>query len=296
MSHQSTYRPAHSVAKTLGVAPATLRSWSDEFAEYLNPALGKSPRRYTERDVGILSAVKELLEQGMTPDQVRERLDSRLSEPSFVSAEAFQDIEAEFEAASSSVNSSSPSGEGQTALVATNGPEAATISFLTNTLVALSDSQKSILNSHTANRELLGVLIQDNFNLKEENNRLRERVLDLERSTAQYRQEEEWRREALRKELDSKIAAVQQVAAQALTVAHSIEVPDIKAVNTKPGCLGALFGGGGTQIISLPRRRREGQTASEAGSAPAALAEQPPSSPYPPQSPTTFPKPSAPPE
>lgn len=292
MSRQSNNRPAHSIAKQLGISPATLRSWSDEFAEYLNvTGSGKSPRRYTDRDVGILSAVKELLEQGMTYEHVHERLASRLSELQFGSAEPAQDSEIKFDGSTLPIET-----EGQTALVAANGPEAATISFLTNTLVALSDSQKSILNSHTANRELLGVLIQDNFNLKEENNRLRERVLDLERSTAQYRQEEEWRREALRKELDSKIAAVQQVAAQALTAAHSIEIPDIKAVNTKPGCLGALLGMGGTQIISLPRRRREGQEPSPAGSIPSAMAGQPQSAPYPTQSPTIYPKPNAPPE
>lgn len=283
MNPQSKNRLSQAVAKDLGVSPATLRSWSDEFAEYLTPRLGKSPRRYTNRDVGILSAIKELLDQGMSYEQVHERLANRLSESGGISVESAPAFDL------------SSSDEGQTALVAANGPEAATISFLTNTLMALSDSQKSILNSHTANRELLGVLIQDNFNLKEENNRLRERVLDLERSTAQYRQEEEWRREALRKELDSKIAGVQQVAAQALTTAHSIQIPDIKAVNTKPGCLGALLGMGGTQIISLPRRHREGQEVPPAGAMPAAVAGQPQSS-YPPQPSAMYPKPSAPPE
>lgn len=292
MSHQSKSRLSQAVAKELGISPATLRSWSDEFADYLNPGLSKSPRRYTDTDIGILSAVKELLGQGMSHEQIRERLANRWDELQFISTESVQDSEVEFEPSTLPIDPPL-SGEGQTALVAANGPEASTISFLTNTLMALSDSQKSILNSHTANRELLGVLIQDNFNLKEENNRLRERVLDLERSTAQYRQEEEWRREALRKELDSKITAVQQVATQALTAAHSIEIPDIKAVNTKPGCLGSLFGVGGTQIISLPRRRREGQ---EAGSVPAALAGQPQAAPYPVQSSPVYPKPSAPPE
>ena len=40
-------------------------------------------------------------------------------------------------------------------------------------------------------------MLQDNFNLKEENNRLRERILEVERDVSQNRQEEEWRREAL---------------------------------------------------------------------------------------------------
>ncbi len=288
MSHQTNYRPLQAVAKGLGISPATLRDWSDEFAEYLNPDSGKSPRRYTDREVGILSAVKELLDQGLSYEQVREHLASRLSEPHFVQVESPQAASEELDGVPSPLDAPLTQTEDQTALVASNGPEAATISFLTNTLMALSDSQKSILNSHAANRELLGVLIQDNFNLKEENNRLRERVLDLERSTAQYRQEEEWRREALRKELDSKIAAAQQMAAQALNVAHSIEIPDIKAINTKPGCLGALLGVGGTKIISLPRRRESPQAA-------AGPAAPPPAPPYPPP-PAAYPKPSAPPE
>jgi regulator of replication initiation timing len=38
------------------------------------------------------------------------------------------------------------------------------------------------------NRNLLGVLIQDNFNLKEENAKLRDRVLKLEQAMNQLRQ------------------------------------------------------------------------------------------------------------
>jgi len=41
------------------------------------------------------------------------------------------------------------------------------------------------------NRNLLGVLIQDNFNLKEENTKLRDRVLKLELAVNQLKQERE---------------------------------------------------------------------------------------------------------
>jgi hypothetical protein len=191
---------------------------------------------------------------------------------------------------------SHPAG-GETALVASDGSESPAIAFLTNTLMALSEGQKSILNSQAANRELMGVLIQDNFNLKEENNRLRERILELERNTAQTRREEEWRRETLRQELDTKIATVQQLATEALTTASSVEMPEIKAVSTKPGCLGALLGVGGTQIVSLPHRRpRESQEARSAGAFPPTAAGQPSSS-LPSQRPSAaHPKPTAPPE
>jgi DNA-binding transcriptional MerR regulator len=294
MNDQSIYRPPQAVAKELDVSSATLRRWSDEFADYLSSgadsAQGRSHRRYSERDIAILTTIKELMNKGMTYEQVRQQLANRFT----VSPESTLHL-------SSDPTSKDDFGDSEylteinpteeSALVAANGAESPAIAFLTNTLMALSDSQKSILNSQTANRELMGVLIQDNFNLKEENNRLRERILDVERSAAQLRQEEEWRREALRQELDAKIAAVQQLATEAITTANSVEAPDIKAINTKPGCLGALFGGGGTRIISIPgRRNRAGQETRHAGPAPSS--NQPSFSPQPP----AHPKPTAPPE
>lgn len=149
-----------------------------------------------------------------------------------------------------------PAATRETMAVIATDSESPGVAFLKNTLSSLSDTQKSILNSQAANRELLGVLLQDNFNLKEENNRLRERILDVERQMAQNRQEEDWRLEALRKEFDAKLSATNQLAAEAMTTARSVEAPVIKAVETKPGCLGALFGRGGTQIITTQPRQR----------------------------------------
>ncbi|MBE7468744.1 MAG: hypothetical protein DPW09_11975 [Anaerolineae bacterium] len=281
MTEQANSRPPQAVARELEVSPATLRRWADEFADFLSTgadsAQGRSHRRYTDQDIATLTLIKELMNNGMTYEQVRLQLTQRLSMPLDLAPH-----EDDFDQ------------DQETALVAANGAESPAIAFLTNTLMALSDSQKSILNSQAANRELMGVLIQDNFNLKEENNRLRERILEVERSAAQIRQEEEWRREALRQEMDAKIASVQQLATQAISTANSIEMPDIKAVSTKPGCLGSLFGAGGTQILSVPRRRREGLEARQAGQpSAAARMPQPAASP---QSPPAYPKPTAPPE
>jgi DNA-binding transcriptional MerR regulator len=278
MNEQANSRPPQAVARELEVSPATLRRWADEFADFLSTGAdsgqGRSHRRYTDQDIATLTLIKELMNNGMTYEQVRLQLTQRLSMP--------------LDLAPHEDNLDRDQG---TALIAANGAESPAIAFLTNTLMALSDSQKSILNSQAANRELMGVLIQDNFNLKEENNRLRERILEVERSAAQIRQEEEWRREALRQEMDAKIASVQQLATQAISTANSIEMPDIKAVSTKPGCLGSLFGAGGTQILSVPRRRREGLEARQAGQSPAAAR-----APQPPASPPAHPKPTVPPE
>lgn len=290
MNEPITYRLPQAVAKELDVSPATLRRWSDEFADYLSTgadsAQGRNHRRYSEQDITTLSLVKELMNNGMTYEQVRQQLAQQHSDS----------LEPELPLSSHPDTEEPFSDDNQeTALVAANGADSPAIAFLTNTLMTLSDSQKSILNSQAANRELMGVLIQDNFNLKEENNRLRERVLEIERQAAQIRQEDDWRREVLRQEMDAKIAAVQQLATEAVTTANSIEMPDIKAVNTKPGCLGALFGGGGTQIVSIPRRRREGAVARQAGSPPVA-APGPGQPSFSSPSPASHPKPSAPPE
>lgn len=287
--NEAPYSLPQAVAKELDVSPATLRRWSDEFADYLSQSAasdqGRSHRRYSEQDIVTLTMVKELMNNGMTYEQVRQQL---AHQPGGTS-------EPPLPLVSPSEVSNHFDENQETALVAANGVDSPAIAFLTNTLMALSDSHKSILNSQAANRELMGVLIQDNFNLKEENNRLRERILEVERSAAQIRQEEEWRREALRQELDSKIATVQQLAAQAVNTASSIQMPDIKAVSTKPGCLGALFGGGGTQILTIPRRRRGGLQAQEVGTPPMPTAGQSPSS-FASQPPPAHPKPTAPPE
>lgn len=250
--NEATYSLPQAVAKDLDVSPATLRRWSDEFADYLSQSAdsdqGRSHRRYSEQDITTLTMVKELMNNGMTYEQVRQQLaqqPGRSGEPP-VPVVSPSELGHHFDE------------NQETALVAANGADSPAIAFLTNTLMALSDGQKSILNSQAANRELLGVLLQDNFNLKEENNRLRDRILEVEREVAQTRQDEEWRRESLRQELEGKIAVASQLATQALTTASSIELPEIKTVENKSGCLGMLFGGGTSQIVTTPKRPKPG--------------------------------------
>jgi DNA-binding transcriptional MerR regulator len=299
MSEEAPLLTPHDVTKALDISSATLRRWADEFSDYLSPKAAsgqkRSHRRYSDEDLDTLRVVKELMNSGLTYEQARQQLAQFVmaaEETTSVSSAAYtvehsarddEDDDQELDLAEDDDLELSEN----LALVAANGNESAAVAFLTNTLTTLSDTQKSILNSQAANRELLGVLIQDNFNLKEENNRLRERILEIERSHAQSRQEEEWRREALRQELDAKLMSVQQLAANAMTAAHSVEMPEIKAVKSKAGCLGALFGGGDTQIVTVPRRRgREGHESRPPG--PKASAPQPPQQQ---QQPAHYPKP-----
>ena len=102
------------------------------------------------------------------------------------------------------------------------------MTFLADTLHNVADSQQAVLNSQAANRELLGVVLQDNFNLKEENTRLRERMLELERQIGQLRRDEESRRESLRAELEARMHAMQRMV----------------SLQSRSGCLSGLLGGG----------------------------------------------------
>ena len=74
----SRYRQPQELAARHEVSPSTLRRWSDEFAEFLSPEAssseGKQHRRYSDDDLATFITVKGLMADGMTYDQVRERL------------------------------------------------------------------------------------------------------------------------------------------------------------------------------------------------------------------------------
>jgi len=304
MSSQAVLRSPQDVAKALDISPATLRRWSQEFGDYLSEEAGASSsgshRRYTDSDLATLFVIKELMSNGMTYENVRRQLNGKAyedEEPNILheSLEDSTDNPVTIPRLER-INEPDEEDDEEWALIASDGPESQAIAFLTNTLATLSDSQKSILNSQAANRELLGVLLQDNFNLKEENNRLRERILEVERSVVQNRHEEEWRREALRQEIETKIASTNQLALDALTTAQTVEAPEIKAIESKSGCLGMLFGGGKTQIVAVPQRRKkpQGQGPQQASNPGVASSTQPASLPE--QSAKNYPKPMFPPE
>ncbi len=273
MSEQAVLRSPHVVAHELDISPATLRRWSDEFKDFLSEdasaSSGRSHRRYNGGDLMTLQFIKELMNDGLTYEQVRERLVSRPVVAASANPARPVDIDPDDDSPLFDEDDGNDLAT-EAALITPNGAESPALAFLTNTLATLSDSQKSILNSQAANRELLGVLLQDNFNLKEENNRLRDRILEVEREVAQTRQDEEWRRESLRQELEGKIAVASQLATQALTTASSIELPEIKTVENKSGCLGMLLGGGTSQVVATPKRPKPG-----AGPRPAAPGSAP---------------------
>jgi hypothetical protein len=100
----------------------------------------------------VLGRIKEQLASGLSTDEVTEQLSSE--------------------------------GRNETAALTTTREGALSQSagfvVLTDTLRAMIENQQTIQNSLQVNRNLQGVIIQDNFNLKEENMKLRERMQKLE--------------------------------------------------------------------------------------------------------------------
>ena len=84
-------------------------------------------------------------------------------------------------------------------------------------LSTVANSQQSVLNVQDSIREMLGVIAQDNFNLKHENRKLRERMLELERVISEHQRREETRKEMMESRLravEGTLSALQQQMAQ----------------------------------------------------------------------------------
>ncbi len=196
-------------ANTLEVSPTVLRRWLDAFGEFLSVADGDpdADPALSEADVSLLADIKTALDDGRSFEQVRHTLRQRATDDDDAAPQVI-----------------SSAGE-ETAI--------APISYFADIIDELHKGQLSVLNSQAANRELMGVLIQDNFNLKEENQRLRERMLDVERRLSQIQRDEISRRESLRQEIELKLSEIRmQVMRNPVTV-----------LQERTGCLGSLFGG-----------------------------------------------------
>ena len=194
-----THRRPSEIATRLGVSVSTLRRWSQQFSAYLSDVAQSSDddsarhRRYTDEDLGTLITIKGLLTEGYTYSQARRRLQVTQVDPT-PEAEPY-------------------------ALVSSDEPTrmmTPAVSVLSDTLHTVADGQQLLLNSQQVNRDLLSVTIQDNFNLKSENTKLRDRMLDLERSLSEVKRQEASAREALESRLrvveDTLDALVEQTA------------------------------------------------------------------------------------
>ena len=199
MTEQNFHQPAE-VAARLGVSTSTLRRWSQRFSEFLSPDAREPANsvdadgthwHYTDEDLTTLLMIKGLLAEGFTYQQVERRLT------------ALKRGDREDERALSLITTSG----GMTAL-------SPAISILADTLHTVADSQQAILNAQQANRELMGVVVQDNFNIKEENAKLRDRMLELEREMAELRRRNEVHQERMESRIQAIESALNRLAEQ----------------------------------------------------------------------------------
>lgn len=183
---RQTMRPAE-VAQTLGIPASTLRRWSRRFASFLSPEANgaargdhaRGHRRYTQADLDVLTRCKALLSEGSTLNEVAQHLEANFTSQSLTVAGEIDD-EGEEDVVG--------------ALQAVPVPTADDMNLgqaLAQTLSSLSDNQQLILSGQQSERALLGVVVQDNFNLKEENKRLRERMVETERKLFELKRESE---------------------------------------------------------------------------------------------------------
>ena len=123
-------------------------------------------------------------------------------------------------------------------------PEAAVMAVAAS-LRSLADAQRAILNGQQANRDLIGVVVQDNFNLKAENQRLRDRMLSLERDLTELRRRDEARREGSEARLQAAEAAVNTLLEQVQRVqaqVRTLTAPRAAPVERPKGWLARLLG------------------------------------------------------
>jgi DNA-binding transcriptional MerR regulator len=217
------YRLPSEIANQLQISPSTLRRWSNEFADYLSDAAGRpetgaggttAHRRYTDQDLEALMTIKGLLAEGMTYIQVGRRLEALHMRDTIVDV-MVEDDDAEMTALGPSLRESSG--------------VAPAVTVLSDTLHTVADGQQLLLGSQQANRELLTVVLQDNFNLKEENAKLRDRMLDLERDLVEMRRMDDVRRE----NLEVRLQRIEEQARPRNPMPRRTE---------RQGCLAQLFG------------------------------------------------------
>lgn len=196
-SSEIRYQSFGEVTELLDVAPGTLRRWIQRFSAYLNTSDTENGSHFSESDVETLTIVRGMLAEGNNYEQIAHRLQvMHAANPSHVR-----------------------DGLDENPVILSN--TAGLPVAVSEVVHTLADTQRSILNSQNTIRELVGVVVQDNFNLKDENRKLRERMLEIERTLAEYQRREETRKERLEgrlRSLEGTLGALQQ------QVAHWVQL------------------------------------------------------------------------
>ncbi|MDQ7030834.1 MAG: MerR family transcriptional regulator [Ardenticatenia bacterium] len=169
------------VSVELDISPQTIRQWTERFAPFLSQAATQA-HRYSDEDVAILRRIRELHARGVEAEEIERHLQWRHDEEveeGFVLARAEDD---------------------ETAVSDPNGTTSVAIVHL---LEHLDENQQTLLSTQLAMRDLLGLIVQDNIALKEENARLRKRLRVLEREVARLKEEDWNQRLSLKEQLNA---------------------------------------------------------------------------------------------
>lgn len=186
------------VARHLNVTPDGLQRLRRRFAHVLGPGAAGADPIFTTADIAALVTIQKLLAQGYDDAQIDEHLTPAPvveESPPLLPMERLSDGD-----------------------LASDGGVPQVVGDVLHALVA---GQQAVLNGQSNLREMLNVVVQDNFNLKDENRKLRERMLEMERVLAEYQRREETRKERLEgrlRGLESTVAALQQQVAQLIQI------------------------------------------------------------------------------
>ena len=225
------HRLPSEVATQLQISPSTLRRWSNEFADYLSDPAGRpqssgggqmAHRRYTDEDLETLMTIKGLLAEGQTYIQVARRLEALRRRRAAVDVTTEND--------DIPVTALGPS-------LLDTSPISPAVAVLADTLHTVADGQQLLLGSQQASRDLLTVVLQDNFSLKEENAKLRDRMLELERDLAEMRRLDATRRDTL----ETRLLKLEEQGRQKSAPPQPPAQHAAKR-SERPGCLGQFLG------------------------------------------------------
>ncbi len=228
MSHQEgpttteqTTFPFSKAATELQTEPHLLWRWSQRFALFLGPEVAGDHPHYSETDLETLRTVLVMQDEGFSDPQIAQRLALRQAElerPAAPADPVATDAVVDADLPDAGAIAQAANGAYVTAAV---GEQETMPRALRDVFSALADGQQAVLNNQASMREIIGVVVQDNFNLKDENRKLRERMLEMERTQAEYQRREETRKERLEsrlRALEGTVGGLQQQIAQIVQV------------------------------------------------------------------------------
>jgi hypothetical protein len=187
------------VARHLDIPTDSLQRLRRRFGHYLGPDASSADPVFSSADVAAIVTIQKLLAQGYDDEQIDEHLT-----PMHMDIEPAPPFPTDVQPYTNDMENASALPQ--------------VVGDVLNTIV---NSQQAVLNGQTSLRDMMGVVVQDNFNLKDENRKLRDRMLEMERALAEYQRREETRKERMEgrmRALEATVAALQQQVSQLVQI------------------------------------------------------------------------------